>query len=656
MVEPLSAGDPPRLGQYELTGRLGEGGQGVVFLGRGPAGEQVAVKLLHHGLASDPEARSRFLREVSVAQRVARFCTASVLHADLAGSQPYVVSEYVPGPSLRQLVLTEGPRRGAALDRLAMSTATALSAIHRAGILHRDFKPANVLMGPEGPVVIDFGIARALDSPGLTSTGTAVGTPSYLAPEQLGDGEVTAAADVFAWGVTMVFAATGKPAFGADSIPVVMNRILTAAPDLGALEGQLRSLVTACLSKDPAARPTAEELVGHLMGATIPSPAHLRDQPPQARPASPPPAASTPQPPVSPASAPQPPAGPASAPQPPAGPAPAAAGPPRPGAVPSYSGGGPGPITPGGAPAPAAPGDPARPGRPARKPRRPSGLLLASMAGVAALAVATGTVVILNGDERTSAAEAARTAEPSNPTRQAGEPEEPEAELTPDEPPAAWKSPLPKASPSPTAQAGRGRTVTPQPPRPQPTATRAGGGSGDRERPRKTAAPDPDTGTGTDTVEPGDAPSDPTEKPATAPPRATAKPTTGSPPKPAPTTAKPTAKPKPPPKPNPYTAAGVCGSGYKVIDSHALSSSATVYLLYSSGAGRNCVVTMSKYVVPERITMNAILQVKGGSSGSNPGPFTAYAGPVRLPGAGKCVIWGGTYGSATWKSGWSHCG
>ncbi|MFF0245991.1 protein kinase domain-containing protein [Streptosporangium sandarakinum] len=639
VVEPLSAGDPPRLGQYELTGRLGEGGQGVVFLGRGPAGEQVAVKLLHHGLASDPEARSRFLREVSVAQRVARFCTASVLHADLAGSQPYVVSEYVPGPSLRQLVLTEGPRRGAALDRLAMSTATALSAIHRAGILHRDFKPANVLMGPEGPVVIDFGIARALDSPGLTSTGTAVGTPSYLAPEQLGDGEVTAAADVFAWGVTMVFAATGKPAFGADSIPVVMNRILTAAPDLGALEGQLRSLVTACLSKDPAARPTAEELVGHLMGATIPSPAHLGDQPPRARPASPPPA------------------GPASAPPPPAGPAPAAAGPPSPGAVPGppYSGGGPGPVTPGGphpggAPAPAVPGDPARPGRPAPKPRRPSGLLLASVAGVAALAVATGTVVILNGDERTSAAEAARTAEPPNPTRQTGEPE---AELTPDEPPAPWESPLPKASPSPTAQAGRGRTVTPQPPRPaEPTATRAGGGSGDRERPRKTAAPD--TEADTDTVEPGDPPSDSIEKPATAPPRATAKPTTGSPPKPAPTTAKPTAK--PPPKPNPYTATGVCGSGYKVIASHALSSSATVYLLYSSGAGRNCVVTMSKYVVPGKISMNAILQVKGGSSGSNPGSFTAYAGPVRLPGAGKCVIWGGTYGSATWKSGWSHCG
>ncbi|MFF0308549.1 serine/threonine protein kinase [Streptosporangium sp. NPDC004379] len=646
------------MGQYELTGRLGEGGQGVVFLGRGPAGEQVAVKLLHHGLASDPEARSRFLREVSVAQRVARFCTASVLHADLAGSQPYVVSEYVPGPSLRQLVLTEGPRRGAALDRLAMSTATALSAIHRAGILHRDFKPANVLMGPEGPVVIDFGIARALDSPGLTSTGTAVGTPSYLAPEQLGDGEVTAAADVFAWGVTMVFAATGKPAFGADSIPVVMNRILTAEPDLGALEGQLHSLVTACLSKDPAARPTAEELVSHLMGSTIPSPARgrgrpaaqdqaARDQAARDR------AAQTP-------SAVPPPPAPAR-PGPP-GSTPAAAGPPhpgvpRPGAVSGlpHPGGAPGPAgsgasRPGAAPGPAVPGDPSRPGRPAPKPRRPSGLLLASVAGVAALAVATGTVVILNGDERTSAAEAAeasRSAE-ANPTRQAGEPEQPESELMPDEPPAAWESPAPKPSPSPTVRAGRERTVAPQPPRtPKPTATEAGGGSGDRGQPRQTADQD--------TVEPGDPSSDSTGstgKPATAPPRATTKPTTAPKPKPSATTS----KPKPAPKPNPYTATGVCGSGYKVIDSHALSSSATVYLLYNSGAGRNCVVTMSKYVVPGKISMNAILQVKGGSSGGNPGSYTAYAGPVRLPGAKKCVIWGGSYGSASWKSGWSHCG
>ncbi|WP_312888826.1 serine/threonine-protein kinase, partial [Nonomuraea rhodomycinica] len=268
--QPLAADDPRRLGAYELLGRLGEGGQGVVYLGRDESGEQVAVKLLHHAAVADPEARSRFLREVAVAQRVARFCTAPVLHADLEGSRPYIVSEFVPGPSLRELVLNEGPRRGAALERLAISTATALAAIHRAGILHRDFKPANVLMGPEGPVVIDFGIARALDSPGATATGMAMGTPSYLAPEQLSGGVVSEAADVFAWGVTMVFAATGAPAFGADSIPVVMNRILHEEPQLGGMDGTLGELVALCLSKDPAVRPSADELIVRLTGQPAP--------------------------------------------------------------------------------------------------------------------------------------------------------------------------------------------------------------------------------------------------------------------------------------------------------------------------------------------------------------------------------------------------
>ncbi|WP_244894101.1 serine/threonine-protein kinase, partial [Planobispora rosea] len=327
------------MGAFELTGRLGEGGQGIVYLGRGPGGEQVAVKLLHHGLAADAEARTRFLREVAVAQRVARFCTAPVLHADLEGSQPYIVSEYVPGPSLRQLVDREGPRRGAALERLAVSTATALVAIHRAGILHRDFKPANVLMGPEGPVVIDFGIARALDAPGMTATGMAMGTPSYLAPEQLGGGEVTPAADVFAWGVTMVFAATGAPAFGQDSIPVVMNRILTVEPELGGLDGPLRDVVAACLAKDPAARPTAEQLVAHLMAGTAPAAPAPRD---------------------------------------------ASALPPAPGST--------SPSASASAPASASGPTSASPARrePARGRRRPAGLLLAAAAGVAALAVSAG--------------------------------------------------------------------------------------------------------------------------------------------------------------------------------------------------------------------------------------------------------------------------
>ncbi|MEV4059924.1 serine/threonine protein kinase [Nonomuraea dietziae] len=244
--------------------RLGQGGQGVVYLGRTESGEQVAVKLLHPGLLTDSDARSRFLREVKIARRVARFSTATVLAADLAGQRPYIVSEYVPGPSLHALVTTEGPRRGAALDRLAVSTATALAAIHRAGVLHRDFKPANILMGPEGPVVIDFGIARALDAPGTASTGSLMGTPSYLAPEHIAGATATEAADIFAWGVTMVFAASGRPPFGADSTPAVIHRILHKKPEISGLDGTLLELVTASLSKDPAKRPSADALAARL--------------------------------------------------------------------------------------------------------------------------------------------------------------------------------------------------------------------------------------------------------------------------------------------------------------------------------------------------------------------------------------------------------
>ncbi|WP_308163986.1 serine/threonine-protein kinase [Nonomuraea sediminis] len=270
MSQPLEEDDPRRLGSYEIVGRLGEGGQGVVYLGRTAEGEQVAIKLLHQGLLTDPDARARFLREVAIAQRVARFSTAPVLHADLEGRRPYIVSEYVPGPSLRALVTAEGPRRGAALERLAVATATALAAIHRAGILHRDFKPGNILMGQEGPVVIDFGIARALDAPGVTSTSTPMGTPAYLAPEQLRGVELTPAADVFAWGVTMVFAACGRPAFGADSTPAVISRILNTQPEISGLEGRLRDLVTASLAKDPAKRPSAEGLVRALTAPPSP--------------------------------------------------------------------------------------------------------------------------------------------------------------------------------------------------------------------------------------------------------------------------------------------------------------------------------------------------------------------------------------------------
>ncbi|MGJ6965679.1 protein kinase domain-containing protein [Streptosporangium sp. G11] len=650
MTEPLNEEDPSRLGSFELIGRLGEGGQGIVYLGRGPEGEQVAVKLLHHGLAGDPEARARFLREVSVAQRVARFCTAAVLHADLAGSRPYIVSEYVPGPSLRLLVDREGPRRGASLERLAVSTATALSAIHRAGILHRDFKPANVLMGPEGPVVIDFGIARALDSPGMTATGVAMGTPSYLAPEQLGSGDVTPAADVFAWGVTMVFAATGRPAFGQDSIAVVINRILNAPPELGTLEGPLRDLIAACLSKDPALRPTAEQLVSHLMGSgpTTPVP----------RPAAPLP-------------------GPGQA----SGPAPGsfhargtgADTAPGYGTVPgsmpgSMPGSGTGRATvpgtgtaarqgghgaqgqagpPAGGPGQAGPwpGGPERrgpgqnsqePGK--RKAPRPVGLLLAGVAVVAALGMAAGAVVLLQDDEKAAAARPAATPTVSGIA-------EPEPTLVPDDPPDALEE---SPEPSETASREESETVvalTPPPSRrtSQPSEGRDPAVEKPTRRPSGSPKPTP-SAKPTTSLRPSDAP-----KPSSSQ-KTISSPTT------APPTVKPTIIAKPSPRPNPYRATGICGSGYKVVNSRALGSAATVYLLYNAAQGRNCVVTMSRYVFPSKIAMNAILQVKGGLTRSNPGRFTAYAGPVRLSAAKKCVIWGGSHGSRSWKSGWSHCG
>ncbi|MBT2229463.1 protein kinase [Nonomuraea sp. NEAU-A123] len=256
-MNPLLPADPPAVGPYRLLGRLGAGGQGVVYLGQGPDGRRVAVKLLADGLAGD----HRFAKEIDAARRVEPFCIAQVLDASLGG-RPYIVTEYVEGPTLHQA----GRHVGADLQRLAVATATALAAIHRAGVVHRDFKPANVLLGRDGPRVIDFGIARA-SGHSLTVTSSIVGTPAYMAPEQLAGAPLGPAVDVFAWASVIVFAATGSPPFGNDSLPAVIRRILHDEPYLGDLPGPLRPIVLSCLAKDPAARPAMQDVLLRLIGA-----------------------------------------------------------------------------------------------------------------------------------------------------------------------------------------------------------------------------------------------------------------------------------------------------------------------------------------------------------------------------------------------------
>ncbi|PZG15236.1 serine/threonine-protein kinase, partial [Nonomuraea aridisoli] len=260
-LEALRDGDPRRVGPYTLLGRLGEGGMGVVHLGQGPDGARVAVKLLHARMDADPDFRRRFAREVAAARRVARFCTAPVLDADVLGEVAYLVTEYVEGPSLGQAVRASGPLKGSALDGLAAATAMALRAIHGAGVVHRDLKPSNVLLSQVGPKVIDFGIAQLADA---ETSGTIVGTPAYMSPEQAMGGEVGPASDIFSWGGTVAFAAAGAPPFGTGPVPAVLARVVNAPPELSGLSGPLLELVVAALAKDPADRPTAQELMDRL--------------------------------------------------------------------------------------------------------------------------------------------------------------------------------------------------------------------------------------------------------------------------------------------------------------------------------------------------------------------------------------------------------
>nr|WP_241562075.1 serine/threonine-protein kinase [Streptomyces hoynatensis] len=273
VVKLLGPGDPQVLGPYRLLRVLGAGGMGRVFLGRSPHGRMVAVKLVHPQLAAEPEFRRRFEREVAAARRVGGRWTAPVLDADTTGELPWVATGYVAGPTLRTVVdELHGPLPEATVWRLTSGLAEALTAVHEAGLVHRDLKPSNVLVTVDGPKVIDFGIARAADASVVTRTGAVIGSPGFMSPEQVRGERVGPAGDVFSLGSVLVYAAGGAGPFDTEdgAAHSLLYRVVSEEPELGPLEGALRTLVARCLAKDPAERPGPAEIArlaaGHAAG------------------------------------------------------------------------------------------------------------------------------------------------------------------------------------------------------------------------------------------------------------------------------------------------------------------------------------------------------------------------------------------------------
>ncbi|WP_240646951.1 protein kinase domain-containing protein [Streptomyces globisporus] len=257
--------DPEWIADYRLLGRLGEGGMGVVYLARSSRGRMVAVKSIKAELAEVPDFRSRFANEIAVARQVGGEWTAAVLDAAPDAERPWVATAYVPGPTLAEVVARHGPLPERSVRGLAFGLCRALGDIHAAGLVHRDLKPSNIMITIDGPRVIDFGIVRALDAAtrgGLTSAGMVVGTPGFMAPEQVRGERLTEAADVFSLGATLVFAACGRMAFEASEgqLHALMYRVVHEEPDLTGVPEPLLGLIQDCLAKDPAARPSLPEL------------------------------------------------------------------------------------------------------------------------------------------------------------------------------------------------------------------------------------------------------------------------------------------------------------------------------------------------------------------------------------------------------------
>ncbi|MEU0782523.1 serine/threonine-protein kinase [Streptomyces sp. NPDC006173] len=252
--------DPRVVGSFRLHRRLGAGGMGVVYLGSDRRGQRVALKVIRPDLAEDQEFRSRFAREVSAARRIRGGCTARLVAADLEADRPWFATQYVPGPSLHDKVAEEGPLSAADVAAVGAALSEGLVAVHEAGVVHRDLKPSNILLSPKGPRIIDFGIAWATGASTLTHVGTAVGSPGFLAPEQVRGAAVTPATDVFALGATLAYAATQDSPFGQGSSEVMLYRVVHEEPHLQGVPDALAPLVRACLAKDPEERPSTLQL------------------------------------------------------------------------------------------------------------------------------------------------------------------------------------------------------------------------------------------------------------------------------------------------------------------------------------------------------------------------------------------------------------
>ncbi|HWN59990.1 MAG TPA: serine/threonine-protein kinase [Streptosporangiaceae bacterium] len=263
--EALRRWDPERIGPYLVLGRLGAGAMGQVYLGRSAAGRLVAVKTIKVDLAEEAGFRTRFAQEVAAARRVGGFFTAAVVEADPEADLPWLATAYVPAPSLARLVKACGPLPVGTVRWLAAGCAEALESIHGVGLVHRDLKPSNVLVAPDGPRVIDFGVARAAERMGVSTSRGTVGTPAYMAPEQARDThQASAASDVYALGATLLFAATGHPPYQGDTVMDVLARLATEEPDLSGLPGELTELIAACLQRVPRDRPTSSAMLAQL--------------------------------------------------------------------------------------------------------------------------------------------------------------------------------------------------------------------------------------------------------------------------------------------------------------------------------------------------------------------------------------------------------